>query len=80
MRCLSLLALLSLTGCATTEYIRELPPAELLAECEKPAYDKTTNRGIVLGLVAYDQALALCNNDKAALREWASTNSKGERP
>lgn len=80
MRFLNLLALsllLSATlgplaGCGTIQYIRELPPAELLEPCLAPTYDKSTNLGLAKGLVAYHGALSLCNDDKEALRKWAT--------
>lgn len=50
---------------------RALPPAALLAECPHPDLDIQTNGDLLRGLRAYEQALALCNIDKQALREWA---------
>ena len=60
-----------LTGCATPQIVRELPPPELLRECPAPAVDLRTNGGLALGLLSYHDALKRCNIDKKALRDWA---------
>ena len=61
-----------LTGCATrVEVVRELPPPELLRECPAPPVDLRTSGGLALGLLSYHDALARCNIDKKALRDWA---------
>lgn len=68
-----LASVLLFSGCATVQYVRELPPAELLEDCVKPAYSKATNLGLAQGIVAYDGAMDLCNLDKKALRAWADS-------
>lgn len=64
------LAMLVLTGCATTT-VKVLPPVDLLAECPHPIVSTATNGDLAKAIPAYRKALTLCNNDKAALREWA---------
>jgi hypothetical protein len=73
LRAACLLALVStLIGCATTgTTVKLLPPVDLLQDCPAPVYTITTNRDIALAIPAWKRALALCNNDKASLREWA---------
>lgn len=65
--------ILSCVGCATSppQYVRELPPEVLMLDCPAPEYDKATNLGLARGITTYHWALAACNNDKAALRQWA---------
>lgn len=68
--------LLSLTACATRSkppviVQRAKPPATLLADCPVPALDPSTNAELADGALALLGALAACNDDKAALREWA---------
>lgn len=68
------LLLLSLTACGTPSpaVLRDLPPAQLLADCPVPSRPAdATNAALVRWLRAYDEALAACNADKASLREWA---------
>jgi hypothetical protein len=60
-----------LTGCATTEIVRDTPPPELLRDCPLPLVDIRTNGGLAQGLLSYHDALIRCNIDKQALREWA---------
>ncbi len=70
---LALLALV-LAGCAHTQppqVIRELPPAALLEDCPVPVADLATNGALVDHILSLRYALRECNNDKAALREWA---------
>lgn len=67
----ALLALL-LAGCATAPEIQVLvPPAELLADCPIPMDPIPTNGDLARRDAARKAALVRCNNDKAALREWA---------
>lgn len=66
------LLLLILTGCATrTEYVRELPPVELLADCTETVSDIKTNGQLASAYLAAKDDLAKCNIDKRSLREWA---------
>ena len=70
----AVLALL-LTGCATQTQkvlVRELPPPELLRECLHPSIDVETNADLANGIMAYSDALELCNVDKRALQDWAN--------
>lgn len=64
--------LILLPGCATRpEYVRELPPVELLRNCPAPDVKVETNGELASTLRGYIDALAQCNIDKEALREWA---------
>lgn len=70
--------LLSLTGCATRSappvvVQHSLPDARLLADCPVPVIDPSTNGELADGALALLDSLAACNDDKAALREWAKT-------
>lgn len=67
-----LMALL-LAGCSTppARVLRDLPPQDLLQDCEEPTSPLQTNRHLAEHILALRTALRLCNNDKAALREWA---------
>lgn len=73
MRSLTLILALSLTGCSTivTKTVRETPPTPLLAVCQEPKGPITTNRELAEAFLAMRQALRSCNNQLAALREWA---------
>jgi hypothetical protein len=73
---LCLCLLLSLTGCGSTEYVRvkerDTPPVALLQDCAEPLATDVTTNGLLLGYVGQlRSALRKCNDDKAALREWA---------
>lgn len=59
----------ALAGCATGAH--RYPPEELMRDCPRPKVDVTANAGLAEGILDYDEALRLCNKDKAALREWA---------
>jgi hypothetical protein len=50
---------------------RELPPEALLAPCPDPKRELRTNRDLAEYILDLRQALANCDNDKTALREWA---------
>lgn len=64
--------LMALVGCATrTEYVRELPPLELLEDCKATQSEVKTNGQLALALLAARYDLAKCNIDKRSLREWA---------
>jgi hypothetical protein len=72
--CRMLLAgfLVALLGaCSTTKYVKELPPVDLLAECPSPIVGYSTNADLAKAIIAYRDALALCNIDKSSLRDWA---------
>lgn len=71
-RCASLLAVLALVGCASTQPVG-LPPAALLEDCPEPVAEVRTNGDLARLALDLKLALALCNNDKAALRAWAET-------
>jgi len=72
---LCLLALLS--GCATAPPVtliqREKPPAHLLLDCPLPAQEFRTNADLLAHILALRGSLRGCNDDKAALREWAES-------
>lgn len=61
-----------LTACSTVQMVRELPPADLMADCPVPILEYKVNGDLAKGLVAWRNALANCNTDKESLREWAS--------
>jgi hypothetical protein len=65
------LLLALLTGCSTVKYVREAPPAELLADCPVPVIQVKTNGQLAVTAIALQQALVACNIDKESLREWA---------
>jgi hypothetical protein len=67
MRAVALLLTLLLAACAQFQ----LPPAELLADCQEPAARVTTNGLLARYALDLRTALRSCNDDKAALREWA---------
>lgn len=62
------------SGPTKTQTIRLTPPAELMAPCEveDPRPANPDNAALIASRDAYREALAACNADKAALREWAS--------
>lgn len=63
-----------LAGCQVTvpkAMPRELPPEALLAPCPDPKRELRTNRDLAEYILDLRQALANCDNDKTALREWA---------
>lgn len=61
-------------GCAALPGppVKMLPPAELLQACQEPPGDAQTNGSMAVWLQGLRGALAACNADKAALREWAA--------
>lgn len=65
---------LGLTGCATKlpTVLKLYPPTDLMQDCLAPTYTVATNGDLATGILLERNALALCNIDKAALREWAS--------
>lgn len=49
-----------------------MPPEYLLQDCAEPTANDVTTNGLLLGYVGELRAvLRKCNDDKAALREWA---------
>lgn len=72
MRLLANAALVLLTGCASVPSVQKLKPPELLlADCQVPTIVANTNGDLARSAQDLRYALVLCNNDKAALREWA---------
>jgi hypothetical protein len=77
MRCASLLLVLALTGCASwRQPAAATPPWALLEDCPEPIPEAATNGGLARSLRALRDALRSCNDDKAALREWATKASR----
>lgn len=79
MRLTLLLMLVSAaSGCASVPAptLKMLPPVELIQECPHPVVSTNTNGDLARGILAYRESLTLCNNDKAALREWSDKESK----
>ena len=70
-----------LAGCATRiEYVRELPPVDLLADCPEPTLSVRTNGQLALSILALRATLAKCNIDKESLREWAKEDESIIKP
>ena len=77
---------LSLLGCSTPSVIKEYVyvhddlPATLLADC--PGYDGplVNNGDLARAYLGEKQALAACNADKEALREWDSKRMAKPEP
>jgi hypothetical protein len=65
----ALLAALVCASCVTTT--PSGPPWALLEDCTAPPWAGTTNGDLVRHNRALRNALGACNDDKAALREWA---------
>lgn len=63
--------ILALPACSTVQLVRETPSPELLRDCPEPIVNIRTNGELAESHLAYQNALRLCNVDKAALREWA---------
>lgn len=74
LRSLPFLVLLALAGCATKYAQQTLPPEHLLLPCPVPAVQAETNGALARTVLAFKRALQDCNDDKAALREWAKEN------
>lgn len=68
-------ACLTLLLCASCAQV-QLPPAELLADCQEPAARLSTNGLLARYALDLRTALRGCNDDKAALREWAKELQK----
>ena len=76
---MGLLALM-LTGCAhhgpqVPEIL--LPPQDLMQECSFRERVLVTNADLARAYLEARGALELCNNEKAALREWAERAAGG---
>lgn len=73
MRYASLFLALALAGCASAppRVLQSGPPASLLEPCYEPAGAPQTNGELLGYALALRDALRGCNDDKAALREWA---------
>lgn len=70
-----LLALM-LTGCGSIRppEVRVLtPPGALLEDCKYTETPLNTNADLARAYLGLRNALDLCNDDKAALREWSAT-------
>lgn len=71
----SSLCILALAGCSLIptkpQYVRELPPANLLADCPEVLERYKTNGDLAWTILEYRKALSTCNIDKRSLREWA---------
>jgi hypothetical protein len=65
--------LMALSGCQALAptVLKLMPPAELLQDCPSPEYSVRSNGDLAKAILAERNALALCNNDKGALRRWA---------
>lgn len=69
-----------LAGCTTMkvpETIVLTPPASLLKDCQYVQGALKTNRDLLMAYKGAMEALELCNNDKAALREWVREVHEG---
>ena len=77
---------LSLTSCSTQSvikeyvYVHDRVPAELLRDCPGYAGPLVTNGDLAGAYLAERQALAACNADKEALREWESKRMAEPKP
>jgi hypothetical protein len=70
-----MLSALLLASCASTlPGTRTTPPPELLQDCPEPTATVRTNRQLADYATRLRDALRGCNRDKAALREWATTD------
>lgn len=69
----ALLTCLLVASCAA---VAPKPPAELLAPCAEPAATRGTNGTLAQYALNLRSALRACNDDKAALRMWASELEK----
>lgn len=53
------------------EYVRELPPQDLLANCPEVVERISTNGDLAWTILEYRRAISTCNTDKRSLRKWA---------
>ena len=58
-------------ACSLNPVERIKPPDLLLQDCYAPDFAGETYGDLVLHVVELREAIGLCNNDKAALRQWA---------
>lgn len=73
------ICLMLLSGCSTTEYVtvtetvvkKQYPPEHWLAECGSPVFIGNSNQDLMDYVLVMRTALNKCNEDKAALKEWA---------
>lgn len=73
-----ILGVLALAGCETAPVIvRDVPPAFLLEDCPEPDATVSTNAELAAWVLALRHSLRRCNNDKAALRDWAKEPEDG---
>jgi hypothetical protein len=71
---------LALGGCGHFSATRVAPPpAALLQPCPRPALEGPLNGDLARAFLLRGQAIDACNDDKAALREWAAKRSKGKK-
>lgn len=72
MAATGLLILLILAGCATptpdTVYVEQAVPVELSRDCPIPVIRARTNGELAETVKQLEQALVLCNLDKASIR------------
>jgi hypothetical protein len=68
------LTLLCLTiyGCCSSEVIRLKPPDVLLQPCQASGFTGQTYGDLVHYSIGLRETLELCNQDKAAIRQWAN--------
>lgn len=73
-----LLALLACcTGCSTLPPGAQQPvPDQWLLECKAQEREIRVNGDLGHRILDYKEALRLCNNDKAAIREWSDALTK----
>lgn len=67
-----LLGALMMASCAAVTHPTSTlkPPESLLMDCPEPGGRPQTNGQLADYALALRNALRVCNNDKAALREW----------
>jgi hypothetical protein len=65
-------AFLALSGCAMAPIGGQQPvPAEFLVECRAVEREIRTNGDLAKALKDHKEALAACNLDKNAIRQWS---------
>jgi PBP1b-binding outer membrane lipoprotein LpoB len=69
---LLLFAVLVLSGCAAAPISGQQPvPEQFLQECVAAKRELRTNGDLSKALLDYREALAACNLDKKAIRDWS---------
>lgn len=63
-------------ACSLTEVQRLKPPAVLLLDCPTVAFTGQTYGDLVQHAISLKEAIDLCNQDKAALRKWATAEKQ----